>query len=192
MANEISEILKILIENQAEKFSIRKLSKLREINYKSAYNSIMALEKQGLAKLERIGNTTLCSFNQKFNPLVFSVEYERREKILKDKNIKGIFTRLKEIKIPYIAILFGSYAKGTANKHSDIDILFITQDEGKENEIKGILRLIPLNIHLTIVSYKDFIIMAKNKEFSVVSESIKKNIILIGIEEYYRLLENTK
>jgi hypothetical protein len=34
--------------------------------------------------------------------------------------------------------------------------------------------------------------MAKSKEFSVVSEVIKKNIILIGIEEYYRLLGNTK
>ena len=45
-------------------------------------------------------------------------------------------------------------------------------------------------IHLTAVTYKDFIYMAKSKEFTVVSEAIKNNIILVGIEEYYRLLKN--
>jgi len=34
--------------------------------------------------------------------------------------------------------------------------------------------------------------MAKSKEFTVVSEAIKNNIIFIGIEEYYRLLSNAR
>jgi hypothetical protein len=34
--------------------------------------------------------------------------------------------------------------------------------------------------------------MLKTKEFSVVSEAIKNNIILVGIEDYYRLMENVK
>lgn len=32
--------------------------------------------------------------------------------------------------------------------------------------------------------------MAKSRELTVVSEAMKKNIILIGIEDYYRVLEN--
>ena len=45
---EIKNILKLLIENQDKKFTIRKISKLRKINYKSAYNAIQKLEKQGI------------------------------------------------------------------------------------------------------------------------------------------------
>jgi hypothetical protein len=32
--------------------------------------------------------------------------------------------------------------------------------------------------------------MERSKDFSVVSEAIKRNIILVGIEDYYRLMEN--
>jgi len=51
---------------------------------------------------------------------------------------------------------------------------------------------LPDKIHLTTVSYNDFINMSKSKGFSVVSEAVKNNIILLGIEEYYRLLSNAR
>lgn len=188
MVNEIENILQILIENSWERLNIRKLSILRKINYKSAYNAIMALEKQGVIGLQRLGNTTICSFNKKFNPLVFKVEYERRNDLLKDKNFKVINSRLDEIKSPFIALLFGSWVKKTATKNSDIDILFIA-DEKAEKEIKQAISLIPLKIHPTIINYSGFIEMANSRKFSVVTEAIKNNIILKGIEEYYHLLK---
>jgi len=191
MVNEIENILRILIENTGEKWSIRKLSKLRKINYKSAYNAVMALEKQGVVSLQKLGNMTLCSFNGKFNPFVFKIEYERRNDLLKDKNFKVIYSRLDEIKSPFIALLFGSWAKKTATKNSDIDILFIADDKiGKE--VKQTISLIPLKIHPTIVSYEEFIEMANSRQFSVVTEAIKNNVILNGIESYYGFLKNAR
>lgn len=186
MANEVEKILKVLIENQGERFSIRKLSKLRKINYKSAYNAVMRLEENGIVKLERFGNSINCSFNKTLNPLVFRVEYERRENLLKNKDFKILYLRLNELKFPFIVLLFGSFVK-KPDKHSDIDLLIISE---KEKEIEQVISLIPLRVHLTNVSIKEFLNMAKSREFSVVSEAIKKNIILIGIEDYYRLLEN--
>ena len=94
--------------------------------------------------------------------------------------------RLKELNFSFIALLFGSYVEKKSKK-SDIDLLIITE---KSQEIKDTLSLIPLKIHPTIINYKEFIDMIKTKEFSVVSEVIKKNIILINIEEYYRLIQN--
>jgi predicted nucleotidyltransferase len=94
---------------------------------------------------------------------------------------------LAELNFVFIALLFGSHAKGNANRHSDIDILAIG---GDEKEIKSALSLRPEKIHLTYVAPEDFIRMAKSREFTVVGETIKNNIILIGIEEYYRLLKN--
>ncbi len=187
MVNETIEILKLLISSKKERFSIRKISKIRKINYKSAYNSLKFLEKEKIATLERVGNTIICSFNSQFNDLVFKAEYLRKEELLKNKDFLIISNRLAELKFSFIALLFGSYADGTSTKHSDIDLLTVG---GDEKEIKRAISILPEKIHLTSVSYKDFIYMAKSKEFNVVNEAIKNNIILIGIEEYYRLLKN--
>lgn len=189
MANEKTEILKLLINNREESFSIRKISLLRKINYKSAYSSLKALEKEGIVDLMRMGNTLICKFNNKFDDLVFRAEYLRREDLLKNKDFLVVYNRLTELKVPFIVLLFGSYAKGTTTKQSDIDFLIISEEKA-EKAIEKELALIPLKIHPTYVTYESFIRMAKSKEFSVVSEALKKNIILIGIEEYYRLLQN--
>ena len=109
------------------------------------------------------------------------------ENSLKDKKFKIISNHLAELKFPFIALLFGSYAKGIADKHSDIDILTIGGDEKK---ISSEFSLFSYKIHLTPVTYEEFIHMAKSKEFTVVSEAIKNNIILLGTEEYYRILSN--
>ncbi|NYB26097.1 MAG: hypothetical protein HVN34_02000 [Methanobacteriaceae archaeon] len=52
--------------------------------------------------------------------------------------------------------------------------------------------IIPLNIHYTFFTYEEFLSMAQSYEFSVVREAIKNNIILVGIEDYYRLMENVE
>ncbi len=189
MANETIEILKLLIENREETFSIRKISQIRNINYKSAYVALKFLAKEKIVDLKKVGNTIICKFNNNFNDLVFKAEYLRREGLFKNKDFLIIHNRLAELKFPFIALLFGSYAKGTAKKGSDIDILAIG---GDEEEIKKTISLLPDKIHLTQVSYESFIRMAKSRELTVVSEALKKNIVLIGIEEYYRLLKHTK
>ncbi|MBS3163722.1 nucleotidyltransferase domain-containing protein [Candidatus Woesearchaeota archaeon] len=187
MANEKIEILSLLISNREEKFSIRKISQIRNINYKSAYNALKSLEKENLANLQKTGNTTICTFNNNFNDLVFEAEFLRRNGLFKNKDFRVMHNRLAELKFPFIALLFGSQASGTANKHSDIDILTIG---GNKEEIQAVLSLLPDKIHLTAISYEEFIHMAKSRKFSVVTEAVKNNIILLGTEEYYRLLKN--
>ena len=187
MDNEKLNILRLLIESQEKLLSIRKISKLRRINYKSAYFALKKLAKEGIVNLKKAGNTTLCSFNMSFNGSVFAVEYHRRNELLKNKNFLVMYQELQKINAPFIALLFGSYAKGTQTRHSDIDLLIITDDF---KPIGQQVSLFPFKVHATDVRYKDFKQMLKSREFTVVSEAIKKNIILIGIEEYYRLVNN--
>jgi len=190
MVNETFAILKLLIENQEEKFSIRKISKLRKINYKSAYNAIQKLEQRGIITVNKLGNHNVCSFKKRFDDLVFSVENSRKELLLKkNKDFKVLCQDLAKISSQFIVILFGSHATGTAKKNSDMDLLVITEDV---KQIQGKLSLLPLEIHLVDINYTEFIKMLKSKELTVVSEAIKKNIILFGIEDYYRLLNNAK
>ena len=183
------EILKLLIENKEEIYSIRKIALIRKINYKSAYNALKTLEKEEIVELKKAGNTRLCSFNNKFNETTFIAEYSRRENLFKKREFPIIHDSLSNLEFPFIILLFGSYAKGTETKHSDIDLLLIS-DEEHFKRVEEKIDLFPQDIHLTPVSYESFIRMAKSKEFSVVNEAIKNNIILIGIEEYYRLLKN--
>jgi len=49
-----------------------------------------------------------------------------------------------------------------------------------------------LDIHLTILNFEEFMDTAMSKEFTVVSEAMKNNIILVGIEDYYRVLNNVR
>lgn len=186
MDNEKEEILRMLIENYGKKFSIRSISIIRKINYKSAYNSIRALEKEEAVNLERFGNTLNCLFSKKFSPLIFKVEYERRKELLKNKNFRIIYDRLNELTSPLVVLIFGSFAKNEQKKNSDIDLLVITESS---QEVERAISLMPINIHPTIISWKEFFGMVKRNEFNVVSEALRKNIILLGIEEYYRLLE---
>lgn len=181
------KILKLLLENKEARFTIKKIADSLNINYRIAYEQAMKLEKEGLLKITKTGNSNVCELALKFNNKVFEAEYLRREELFKNKDFLVIHNRFAELKFPFIALLFGSCAKGTANRHSDIDILTIG---GNEKELQAVIQLLPDKIHLTSLSYEEFIGMAKSREFTVVSEALKNNIILIGIEEYYRLLSN--
>ncbi|MFH1275916.1 MAG: nucleotidyltransferase domain-containing protein [Candidatus Woesearchaeota archaeon] len=193
MVNEEKEILRFLIEHKEQKFSINQITKARKINYKSAYQNINKLEKRGVILAEKLGNITLCSFNYKFDPLVFNVEWERSEDIQKNKIIKSISRDLKEVEVPFFtALLFGSYAKGTQNKNSDIDILIIIDDMKDFENIRLTMSILPFNIHIVNVTSNEFLSMVKSKEFSVIEEVKKNNIILFGIENYYNLIKNVR
>ncbi len=183
------KIVKLLLGSKEGKFTIKKLAETLNINYRIAHEKVMQLEKEGLIRTTKVGNARICEFVGKFTSRVFEAEYERRSNLCKNRDFLVLHKRLSELQFPFVALLFGSHVKGAAGRQSDIDILTIG---GNEKEIRAALSLWPEKIHLTSIAYKDFIHMAKSREFSVVSEAIKKNIILIGIEEYYRLLENAQ
>ena len=182
------KILKLLLDNKEERFTIKKIAERLKINYRIAYERIVTfLEKEGLLKITKTGNSNICEFTYNFGSKVYEAELIRRLDL--NKNFSVIRNRLAELNFVFVALLFGSHAKVTATKHSDIDLLTIG---GDEKEIKNVLSLLPDKIHLTQIKYVDFINMAKSREFTVVSEAIKNNIILIGVEEYYRLLKNAE
>ena len=180
-----SKILQYLLDNKTQEFTINQLAKATKTNYRIAHTQIKLFETQKIVKTKRVGTSLLCSLTQEFNEHIYLAECQRRKEL--PKKIIRIQNKLSQIKHPFIALLFGSYAKKTQSTFSDIDILVVSENE---KEIRTIVDLIPENIHLTIVSYESFIKMNSSKEFTVVSEAIKNNIILLGIEEYYRLLQN--
>lgn len=187
MANEILKVLKLIIESRG--LSIRKISMLRRVNYKTAYSAVMKLNEKGIISLEKLGNTTNCRFARKFSPLVLAAEYERRSELTKDRDMTILQKKLDSLAFPLIALIFGSCAKGKKKKGSDIDLLVICE-KNRTGEVESSVSLLPLNIHLTAITPEEFTKMARSREFSVVSEALENNIILVGVEDYYRLVEH--
>ena len=185
------KILKFLIENKEKAFSMYELSKSLKIDYKLIHTNVKKLQSEKSIAVEDLKSQKRCSFKDNFNEDVFIVETERRNDILKKKEFRAMYNILKEINKQFIILLFGSHVKVTATKHSDIDILLISP-EADAKKIEEKLSILPFKIHLTPISYDSFTNMLKSKEFTVVSEALKKNIILMGIEDYYRLIQNAK
>jgi len=183
------KIIKALIENKEKELNISRISEISKIDYKTTYIMLNNLEKEGLIIVKPFGRSKKIMLNVKNHPLIFSAEFERREEMLENKDFRLIENDLESIDAQFIALMFGSHVKGNATKHSDIDILLIC-DEQTAKKIESKLNLLALKIHITNVSSEDFIRMARSKQFNVVNEAIKNNVVLIGIEDYYRLLKN--
>ena len=186
------KILKLLLLNKQKEFTIRAISKEVLIDYKTVHIIVKRLIKSNTIVAKKAGQTILCSINQKgFNADVFRTESIRKEELLKNKDLYALHNYFKDIKEPFfILLLFGSYASGKARKGSDIDLMLIADNDALRKKAKKIVSLIPLSIHFLDFSSKEVLSMLKTTEFNVGKEAVANNIILFGLEDYYRLVQN--
>ena len=188
------KILKFLLSNKNKEFTIRSISKNISVDYKTVYLITKELIKAGIINSKTMGQAVLCSINQNnFNSDVFRAELIRREESFKNKNLLVLHNYFKDIEEPFfVLLLFGSYASGKQRKGSDIDLVLITDDENIKKQVKSRLSLIPLKVHLIDFNSKEFLSMLKTTEFNVGKEIFNNNIILFGIEDYYRIIKNAR
>ena len=186
------KILKFLLSSKNNEFTIRSISKNISVDYKTVYLITKELIKTGIINSKKIGQTILCSINQNnFNSDVFRAELIRREELFKNKNLLVLHNYFKDIEETFfVLLLFGSYASGKQRKGSDIDLVLIADDENIKKQVKSRLSLIPLKVHLIDFNSKEFLSMLKTTEFNVGKEIFNNNIILFGIEDYYRIIKN--
>jgi len=190
MITEDKIIHKLLEQNKS--YTIRELAQAIGSDYKITHTAMQRLLKEGLISSKTIGKSTYCTLNSLADKLkIHEVEAHRRINILqKNKDLQQVFKEVmsKIDTFSFVWLLFGSHAKGTANKHSDFDFMFISNEEDFEEKVNHILRLLPLKIHSPqVFKEKEFIRMKDSKEPNVVTEAVAHNIILYGIEQYYYL-----
>ncbi len=186
------KILMLLLSHKREEFTIRAIAKNISVDYKTVYLIIQRLINGHIILAKRVGQTILCSLNHKqFDADVLRAELLRREELVMDKNFSVLLSYFQDIKEPFfILLLFGSHASEKQRKGSDIDLMLITDDEKIKRSIKNKISLVPLDIHLVEFNSEEFISMLKTTEFNVGKEAFYNNLLLFGIEDYYRLIQH--
>src|SRR3989344_9243555 len=127
-----------LMRRDLEKgLTILDISRKLKIGYRPAYNHVIEMEREGIMQINKIGNAKQCLLNlsnPKTRHLLETLDMERKEELYKEnprlKIIDNLISKLSEKFMSEIQsiVLFGSYARGTATKQSDIDLLFIVTD----------------------------------------------------------------
>ncbi|MFT7616193.1 MAG: putative nucleotidyltransferase [Candidatus Woesearchaeota archaeon] len=178
------KILKLIIENKNKQFSIRAISKLLKVDYKNVYGAVQSVKES--IRVQKQGQSCLISYSSTLTPDLFFVEEERKKEI--QSKIKLILKDIESQQNPFfIAILFGSYAKNTQTKNSDIDICIIYDNE--DTDLINTLSIHP-KIQIHGFFYKDFIKMLQLKTFNVGHEIVKEGIPIHNVEGYYKVLKH--
>ena len=182
------KILKYFIETKTEK-TIRELSKEIKSDYKITHTAIKRLIEKNIISSKKVGKSILCGLNNNYNIQIYEVENQRKDELLKNKNLNQLYLEVMN-KINsnfFIFLVFGSYANKRQTNKSDIDLIFISNEKNFEKRIGNILELLPIKTHFFVFSEEEFIRMKDSKELNVVKEVINNNIILHGTENYYKL-----
>jgi len=175
----------IILKEFAYDYSIknygRKLAIKLKMNQKTVSNILNSLEKEHILKFTQDGKNKYYYLN-KSNPFVKDIvkliEINKRIMFFKEYNkLNELFSEIEK-RSKGLVILFGSYAKLSSTKSSDIDIFVI----GKVEDLKDLETLYKIKINIVNSSKDKFKL---NDLF--IKEIITNHIILKGVEEYIEL-----
>lgn len=170
----------------------RELSRKLGVGMPSVDHAIKKVDK--LLKKEKSGNQIryyLDYSQDALIPALYAVEHSRFEKLpaVVKLSIKDFLQELTEK--PMMVMLFGSYAKNTYTKKSDIDILLVFQNfphaERIENTAKRISMRTNIGVSAVYLDYNSFRDSFHNPTKRFFKELKEKKILLEGIEEWRRL-----
>jgi predicted nucleotidyltransferase len=175
------KIIGLYKSNYLSSYYIREMAKLLGTSHVALLPHLLQLEKDKVLLKSVAGKNKSYALNL---ANILTKEYiVMAEKLLtityleKSFLIKKIYSEIQE-KIPSASfVLFGSFAKKTENKESDIDLLCISKEEP---DVK-FLQVYTKKISVKTVSEDKFLTAIRNKD-SLIIEIIKYHILLTNSE----------
>ncbi|MCK4905570.1 nucleotidyltransferase domain-containing protein [bacterium] len=199
----LEKILKLFYKDINGEFSILQIAKNIEISYSYVHKQIELFAKQGIISINVSGRRKYCKPNYE-NPTVVSsfvkISTEEAQKFLAgrekiDSIAKELLAGLPE-KTNYnllSIILYGSFAKSTQIKSSDIDLFVLVPSKEKydeiiENECVSLSRRYGVEVSPLISEPRSFLNMLRERENNVAKELLKNKVILYGAEKFWELV----
>ena len=175
------KILKEFSDDYSKRIYGRAIAKKLNLNQKTVSNMLIRLEKENIIKFSRDGKNKYYFLN-KFNPCISEIikviEISKKVDFLEHHlKLRTLFEELEK-RANGLVIIFGSYAKGTETKNSDLDVFVIRNIKSAENLEHT------YKIKINIIKAK-----AKGLHGSIIfNEVLKSHIILNGLEDFIKLL----
>ena len=157
------------------------------LNQKTVANVLNGLEEEGFLKSKTVGKNKefRVSFDdpEKASRFLLSLENARALKFL-DANpkVKEILSKTK----PYftgIVVVFGSYAKGTQKKDSDLDILSVGDCDAKK--VKEASDMYGVELSVKNMDLAGFRQSLKERDI-LIKEVVSDHITIYGIEDFLK------
>ncbi len=189
------QILIFLLSKPEEQLTIRGITKRLGKSYTLVYNNIAKLEKESIIRKQNVPPGQIIILNE-FAPTEIFVDIELKRKKEFLKKYPWVQVMLNDILLSaknlfFTLLVFGSYAKATQTKSSDLDLLIIVQDKKDIKDVEYAIDRAYTKVKkgLNFVDMNDFKEMIKNtNELNIGNEAKKHHIILYGVEAYYQLL----
>ncbi len=190
------KIMEVLLTQPFKEHSIKQINDLIKSSYALTHESVKSLLNKKMLKAKKMGNTIACQLNLSADPQSLAISSLILSQNLLSKAaysfvIEDIKNKLDDL--IYIMILFGSHAKGTATKKSDIDLLFVVQNEQDiektRKRIKTTLSLTNIKVEFEVIT-AEWLTKMFEERHSVGREALEASIILHGAEQYYNLVKS--
>jgi len=183
------KILNYLGKHPNQKYTMHGLSKKLDIPYASFYRTIQSIS--DLLVIGKVGKSKLISLNKQNkvvkSHVVISSDEERKDYLNEHQLMKKIH---QELNTKDIVVLFGSYAKKTQTKKSDIDLLIINKDGKKSISFSKYELLYKIKIHAIFITKKEFKLMLRDTEENVGKQALYDHIILHNPEGFWECVFN--
>jgi len=176
--NEL-KIVSLFRGNYQARFYLREISRLSKIPLKTCQNLLAYLEKIKVFKSKTEGKNKYFSLNlqnMKTKSFLLQAEIYQTDIFIERYSQFKIF--LKSLKTTIPIIVFGSFAKFTADKNSDLDIVIIS-----EKKLELPFHLLPFKPHQINLTEKTFLKALKEQENLI--KEIEENHIILNNHSFY-------
>jgi predicted nucleotidyltransferase len=176
--NEL-EIISLFRGDYKSRYYLREISKLSKLPLKTCQNTLLNLEKAKILKSRIEGKNKYFSLNlENIKTKSYLQQTEIYQTDLFMEKYPQFKTFLKSLQTNAPIIIFGSFAKFTADKNSDLDLLIIS-----DKELKLPFHLLPFKPHQINMLEKTFL-KAINQQEDLIKE-IEKNHIILNNHSFY-------
>jgi predicted nucleotidyltransferase len=176
--NNKLEILKLYTSDYKQQFFLREISRMTGIPLKTTQDTIRALEEQKILKSRIHGRNRYFTLNLNIIDTKLALMQAEIQKTADFLKIHPLFESfLKQLSTDSLIILFGSFAKGTEKKSSDIDLLVVS---GKERLPLHLLPSRPHLVEMTAAAWQ----RAISKGEALMKE-IDENHVILGDHSSY-------
>lgn len=167
------EIIGLLMKKQVH---VRGMAKILNESHSTISRKMDSLVKDNVVDFRKEGKNKVFFLKKNFivkNYIFMAEEYKLIKLLRNYPELSIIFEEILDKTDEGLIILFGSYAKNTSRKDSDIDIYIETESRNLKKEIEKIHSKIQVKIGVF------------DTKSDLIKEIIKDHVIVKGVEKFY-------